>query len=459
MSAPAVHESWTTRPAYIIAAISATVGLGNLWRFPYAVGENGGGLFVLIYLFAVFFLVSPLFMAETLIGRVGQRSAPISFKRLGQKFAGTSAWKLVGFSGILITFLVLSFFSVIAGFSIGYAIKALTGTFDNPDPAVISGIWQEFRGNPWTLLLWHSVIALFTGAVVGRGIRSGIEKTAKILMPLLLLILVILVGYAIFIGDVGAAVSYLFIFNFEDLTPGIALAAFGQAFFTMSVGSCGMLTYAAYVGKKIPIAKTTATIALGDTFVALLAGFAIFPIVFGFGLDPAEGAELVFITLPIAFAQMPMGNFAAFLFFILFIFAAVTSTIGLLETIVSYMEEKGWFSRPTSALLAAGLFWAIGILSVLSFNIWTKTAPLGFVPGLEGMNPFTLINGLVGNFLLPITGILISLFAGWVIPKVVSMDELGLGKRIYFNIWVFIVRFVAPLLVGILLLTTLVSGE
>ncbi|MCH7630805.1 MAG: sodium-dependent transporter [Proteobacteria bacterium] len=449
------HESWTSRAAYIIVAIGATIGLGNLWRFPFAAGENGGGVFVLIYLFAVFFLVSPLFMAETLIGRLGRKSAPMSFKALREKYGGTGLWAGVGFLGLFISILVLSFFSVIAGFSIGYVFKALGGAFSTSDPAAVSALFREFTGNPYTLLLWHSVIAAMTALIVGRGIRSGIERAAKIMMPLLLLILIFLVVFASIIGDFGAAFRYLFTFQWEALSPQVALSAFGQAFFTMSVGSCGMLTYAAYVGKKIQIGKTTAIIAIGDTIVALLAGFAIFPIVFGYGLGMENAQNFVFTTLPIAFGQMPYGNLVAVLFFTLFVFAAVTSTIGLLETVVSYFIEKTRFSRPAIANALGVAFWAVGILSVLSFNLWSDVHPLGFIKIFAGMTPFALINGLVGNILLPIAGILISLFAGWVIPKGISIDELGLGKKIYFNIWLFVVRFIVPAGVLALLLTNL----
>lgn len=456
MATSTAHESWTTRSAYIIAAVAATVGLGNLWRFPFAVGENGGGVFVLIYLFAVFFLVSPLFMSETLIGRLGRKSAPNSFRELGEKFAGQPAWKLVGYVGLIISILVLSFFSVIAGFSGGYALKALTGVFSTSDPVAVKFEFYNFINSPGKLLLWHTAFASATGLIVGRGIRSGLERAAKILMPLLLLILIFLVLFAAYIGDFGAAFTYLFHFKWEALNPGVALAAFGQAFFTLSVGSCGMLTYAAYVGKKIPIGRTTAIIALGDTIVALLAGFAIFPIVFGFGLGMEDAQNFVFTSLPIAFGQMPFGNLVAFLFYALFIFAALTSTISLLETVVSYFIEKTNFSRKAIALGLTGLFWAVGIISVLSFNIWADVHPLGFISAFAGMTPFALINGLVGSILLPVMGVLISFFAGWVIPKMVAREELGFARGLYFDMWLLVVRFVAPLGVLALLLANLI---
>lgn len=446
------HESWTSRLSYIIVAIGATVGLGNLWRFPFAAGENGGGVFILIYLFAVFFLVSPLFMAETVIGRLGRQSAPNSFLNLARKYSKTGHWKMVGFMGLFISILVLSFFSVITSLSLGYVFKILSGSFVTSSPAAIAADFKSFTGNPYGLTLWHTIVALLTGLIVGFGIRRGIERTGKVLMPVLFILLVFLAGYAAYIGDFGAAFSYMFTFNSETLTKEVALAAFGQAFFTMSVGSCGMLTYAAYVGKKIEIGKTTAIIALGDTFVALLAGFAIFPLVFGFGLDPAEGAGLVFITLPIAFSQMPMGTVVALAFYLLFIFAALTTTIALLETAVSYFVEKTKFSRPIIGLGLAGVFWLVGLASVFSFNVWSDFHPLGFLGPVFEMNPLGLINSFVGNILLPVTGILISLFAGWVIPWQASEDELGFGKKFLFQAWLVVVRFIAPLGVLALLL-------
>ncbi|MHA1544646.1 MAG: sodium-dependent transporter, partial [Alphaproteobacteria bacterium] len=405
------HESWSSRLSYIIVAIGATVGLGNLWRFPFAAGENGGGVFILIYLFAVFFLVSPLFMAETVIGRLGRQSAPNSFKSLALKYAGTANWKYLGFLGLFISILVLSFFSVITGLSFGYVFKILTGTFVTSSPEAIAKDFGEFRDNVWGLTGWHTLVATLTGLIVGFGIRNGIERVGKILMPVLFLLLVFLAGYAAYIGDFGVALSYMFTFKIETLTPEVALAAFGQAFFTMSVGSCGMLTYAAYVGKPIRIGHTTATIALGDTLVALLAAFAIFPLVLGFGLNPGAGAGLVFVTLPIAFGQMALGQVVALAFYVLFIFASLTTTIALLETVVSYFVERTKYSRKVIGLSLAGLFWFIGLASVFSFNIWSDFHPLAFMGPKFDINPLGLINGFVGSILLPISGILISLFA------------------------------------------------
>ncbi|MEE8295861.1 MAG: sodium-dependent transporter [Sphingomonadales bacterium] len=449
------HESWTSRLSYIVVAIGATVGLGNLWRFPFEAGNNGGGVFILIYLFAVFFLVSPLFMAETVIGRLGRQSAPNSFKNLALKYARTANWKYLGFLGLFISVLVLSFFSVITSLSFGYVFKILSGTFVTGSPEMIAKDFAAFKGNVWGLTGWHTIVALITGLVVGLGIRNGIERVGKILMPVLFILLVFLAGYAAYIGDFGAAFSYMFTFNPEALTKEVALAAFGQAFFTMSVGSCGMLTYAAYVGKPIRIGHTTATIALGDTLVALLAGFAIFPLVFGFGLNPAEGAGLVFVTLPIAFSQMAMGTLVALAFYLLFIFAALTTTIALLETVVSYFVEKTEYSRRVIGLGLAGLFWFVGLASVLSFNVWSEYHPLGFLGPVFDLHPFGLINGFVGNILLPISGILISLFAGWIIPWQASEEELGFGKKFLFQTWLVVVRFIAPIGVLILLLVNL----
>lgn len=444
------HESWSSRLTYIIVAIGATVGLGNLWRFPFEAGNNGGGVFILIYLFAVFFLVSPLFMAETLIGRLGRQSAPNSFKKLALKYAKTANWKYLGFLGLFISILVLSFFSVITSLSFGYVFKILSGSFVTSSPEAIAKDFEIFRSNAWGLTGWHTLVAVLTGGIVGLGIRNGIERVGKILMPVLFLLLVFLAGFAAYIGDFGQAFSYMFTFKVEAFTKEVALAAFGQAFFTMSVGSCGMLTYAAYVGKKIEIGKTTATIALGDTLVALLAAFAIFPLVFGFGLNPGAGAGLVFVTLPIAFGQMPMGILVALAFYILFIFASLTTTIALLETVVSYFVERTNYSRKVIGLGLAGLFWFVGLASVLSFNVWSDFHPLGFLGPIFEINPLGLINGFVGSVLLPIAGILIAIFAGWIIPGEDAIKELGFGKMIFFRLWRMVVSVLAP--AGILLL-------
>ncbi len=453
---PSIRESWSSRFAFIAVSMGATVGLGNLWRFPTEAGNNGGGAFVIVYLIAVFAFAVHLFIAETVIGRLGQQSVPNTLRSLAKKAGATEKWRYAGWMALVTSILVLSFFSVVAGFSLGYIERTLTGALANADAATVQTTFAAFLANPYELFLWHSLFALATILVVGLGIRSGIERIGKILMPALFAILIGLVIYAGLYGDFGAAVSYLFGFQWQDFTPAIILAALGQAFFTMSIGSGGIMTYGAYIGRPIPIGRSAMTVAFGDTAVALLAGLAIFPLVFANNVDPAEGSGLIFVTLPIAFGGMPFGQFVGFAFYILFVFAAITSTIGLLETLVSYFEESGRFSRMKIAFGLGGLFWIAGILSVLSFNILADFYPLSFLSRFHETNIFDLLGFLISNVLLLAGGLLFSIFAGWVLSRSETMQELGLGEGLY-NYWRFMVRYGAPAVILLLFAINLIG--
>jgi NSS family neurotransmitter:Na+ symporter len=445
---------WSSRFAFILAATGSAVGLGNIWKFPYVTGENGGGAFVLVYLLCIAVVGIPIMMAEVMIGRRGGRSPVNSIRLITERDRLKPAWKLVGAIGVLAGFLILSFYSVIGGWAISYVGTTASGQLAGQSAEAVGAIFSGLLSNPSTLLLWHTVFMALVMVVVARGVRSGLERAVSILMPALFVLLLLVVGYAMTTGHFGQAAAFLFQPDFSKLTTSGVLVALGHAFFTLSLGMAVMMAYGSYLPKKISIAKTSITVSVIDTGVALLAGLAIFPIVFANGLEPGAGPGLIFQTLPLAFGQMPMGTLFGTLFFVLLIFAAWTSGISLLEPIVEWLEEQKGMNRTISTIAAGGVCWALGIASVLSLNLWADFAPLGFIPMLEGKTIFDLLDFFTANILLPLGGLLVALFAGWVMSRQAMENELSLSPAM-FNLWFITVRFVTPVAVAIVFIYNL----
>ena len=445
---------WSSRLAFILAATGSAVGLGNIWKFPYVTGENGGGAFVLVYLLCIAIIGIPIMMAEVMIGRRGGHSPVNSIKAIAQRDGLNPAWKLVGAVGILAGFLILSFYSVIGGWAISYVGTTASGQLSGQTADAVGAIFSGLLSNPGTLLLWHTVFMALVMLVVAKGVRSGLERAVSILMPALFVLLLIVVGYAMTTGHFGQAAAFLFQPDFSKLTTSGVLVALGHAFFTLSLGMAVTMAYGSYLPKKISIAKTSITVSVIDTGVALLAGLAIFPIVFANGLEPGAGPGLIFQTLPLAFGQMPMGSLFGTLFFVLLIFAAWTSGISLLEPIVEWLEEQKGMNRTVSTLGAGVVCWALGIASILSLNLWADFAPLGFIPMLEGKTIFDLLDFFTANILLPLGGLLVALMAGWVMSKPAMEKELALSPGT-FNLWFVTVRFITPIAVGVVFIYNL----
>jgi len=445
---------WSSRLAFILAATGSAVGLGNIWKFPYVTGENGGGAFVLVYLLCIAIIGITIMMAEVMIGRRGGHSPVNSIKAIAQRDGLNPAWKLVGAVGILAGFLILSFYSVIGGWAISYVGTTASGQLSGQTADAVGAIFSGLLSNPGTLLLWHTVFMALVMLVVAKGVRSGLERAVSILMPALFVLLLIVVGYAMTTGHFGQAAAFLFQPDFSKLTTSGVLVALGHAFFTLSLGMAVMMAYGSYLPKKISIAKTSITVSVIDTGVALLAGLAIFPIVFANGLEPGAGPGLIFQTLPLAFGQMPMGSLFGTLFFVLLIFAAWTSGISLLEPIVEWLEERKGMNRTVSTLAAGVVCWALGIASILSLNLWADFAPLGFIPMLEGKTIFDLLDFFTANILLPLGGLLVALMAGWVMSKPAMEKELALSPGT-FNLWFVTVRFITPIAVGVVFIYNL----
>ena len=445
---------WSSRLAFILAATGSAVGLGNIWKFPYVTGENGGGAFVLVYLLCIAVVGIPIMMAEVMIGRRGGRSPVKSLSLIAQHDRLKPAWKLVGAIGILAGFLILSFYSVIGGWAISYVGTTASGQLAGQSADTVGAIFSGLLSDPTKLLAGHTLFMAMVMVVVVRGVRSGLERAVSILMPALFVLLLIVVGYAMTTGHFGQAAAFLFQPDFSKLTTSGILVALGHAFFTLSLGMAVMMAYGSYLPKNISIAKTSITVSVIDTGVALLAGLAIFPIVFANGLEPGAGPGLIFQTLPLAFGQMPMGSLFGTLFFVLLIFAAWTSGISLLEPIVEWLEERKGMNRTVSTLGAGFVCWGLGIASILSLNLWSDFAPLGFVPMLEGKTIFDLLDFFTANIMLPLGGLLVALFAGWVMSRQAMERELALSPAM-FNLWLITVRFITPVAVAVVFIYNL----
>jgi len=449
------NNLWTSRMAFILAAAGSAVGLGNIWKFPYITGENGGGAFVLVYLACIFLIGVPVLIAEIMIGRRGGQSPVATMRTLTKTEGASKGWRIIGWNGVVASFLVLSFYAVIGGWSLVYIGKAAVGLFVGADAETIGGQFNNLLANPWELLLWHTVFMAIVVFIVGRGIRSGLEKAVNMLMPLLFLLLIVMVFYAMNSGSFGRAVSFMFSPDFSRLTTEGVLVALGHAAFTLSIGIGVLMAYGSYLPKNINIAKTAMTIAVLDTSVALLAGLAIFPLVFANGLETGAGPGLIFVTLPLAFGQMGGGILFGAIFFSLLLVAAITSGISMLEPVVEWLEEHKGASRVKSAVGGGLAVWFIGIGTVLSFNLWSDVHPLGFIGFFEGKTVFDLLDFLVSNLMMPLGGLAIALFAGWIIRREGLAEDIGL-KGGAFKAFVFVLKFVTPAGIAIVFLYNLV---
>ena len=437
-----LHGQWSSRMTFILAVTGSAIGLGNIWKFPYIAGDNGGGAFVLIYLICIFVIGFPIMVSEIMIGRKGRRNPITSMKILGLEEQGSENWKWVGLIGLMAGFIILSYYSVIAGWTLHYFKMSLLGDLSNLDSESAQIIFGELTGSAVTQLMYHTVFMAITVAIIAKGIKDGLERAVKLMMPGLLFILIVLLFYSIFQGDFMAGVNFLLMPDFTKITSQSVLAAMGQAFFTLSLGMGCIVMYGAYLPKNESIIGTTTTIIFCDTIIALLAGLVIFPIVFQYGLKPTDGPGLIFLTLPLAFNEITGGYIFSGLFFILLAFAAITSALSLLEPSVAWMIENKNYSRGKSALIIGILIWLLGFLSIFSFNILS-----GFTFWKGTL--FDNFDYLASNILLPLSGLLFTIFASWIMKKENSIEELSDVSRHVYKLWRFGARYIAP--IGVIL--------
>lgn len=456
-----IHGEWSSRLAFILAATGSAVGLGNIWRFPYITGEHGGGAFVIVYLLCVAMIGLPVMMAEVLMGKRG-RSSPINTMRtLAQEAGQSQLWQLLGWAGVIAGFLILSYYSVIAGWALAYIPQLASGMFtvvntmpQNEIAGFAGSVFGDLVADPLRILAWHTAFMVVTIIMVAGGVQGGLERAVRFMMPALFIVLLVLVGYAMNTPKFMEGLHFMFNVDFNKLFypdgqhfsgEGI-LAAMGQAFFSLSLGMGAIMVYGAYLPKHASIAQTTAAVVVADTLVAILAGLVIFPIVFSNGLEPNAGAGLVFNTLPLAFGQMPFGSFFGALFFVLLALAAWSSAISLLEPAVAWLVETGKLTRVSAAIGCGVAIWLVGLATVFSFNLWSDVQPLSMFATFENKTLFDLIDYLTSNIMLPLGGLFIAIFAAWLMKRQIVTEELDTSHdTLGFRVWYFLLRYVTPL--------------
>lgn len=446
------REGWSSRSAFVLAAVGAAVGLGNLVRFPAEAANNGGGAFVLFYIACILLIGLPVLLSETLIGRHGQSSAVESVKRMAEESGAPKVWSNIAGLGVASAFLILAFYCVIGGWVL-YYIGLFTvdifqsgvsgGALTSMSVDEIKDIFPALQKDGFTMSVLDVVFVLATLAFVARGVSGGIEKASVWLMPAFFFLLAGITVYGAFTGAFLESLSYLFTFDASKLTGPVMLAAVGQAFFSLSLGVAGMMTYGSYVGRDVNLAKTSATIAFADTSVALIAGLCIFPIVLAAGLSSDGGLGLMFDTLPHAFQSMPFGTVIGLAFFVMVGFAALTSSISLMEVPTAWAIDKFGLGRAPTAVIVAIAAAALGVVSAYSFNSLSGFHPLGFIPLFEGEAVFSALDSVTAKLLMPIGALLVSIFIGWVADRRLIDNENGLDGGLHL-FWRFLVRWLCP---------------
>lgn len=447
-------EQWSSRLGFLLAAVGFAVGMGNIWRFPYQLGENGGSAFLIIYLCCALGIGLPLLITEISIGRRGQGSASRSFANVAIECGRSRNWGWVGTLGIFCAFVILSYYTVLSGWTLDYFVKASTGAFKGVDADATSSMFGALLGSPAKLMFWNTLVHILIILIIRQGVQAGIERAVKVLMPALFGAILIMVIYGIFAGDMATTLRFLLEPDFSKITFGTVMKAIGQAFFSIGIGMGSLVVFGAYMPKDFSIPSSATYVILLDTGVAVLAGFAIFPLVFQYGLNPGAGAGLVFQTLPLAFGQMPGGQVFGAVFFVLLISAALSSCIGLAEGVVNWVDEHLKIPRKQGILWVAGAGWILGIASILGFSTWSEVRLLDFIPSYRGLDIFDTLDTLAANNLLLIGGACSAIFFGWLVPKALKLEEINVKDGLFFGFWRFMIRFVIPPI----LIVTLVMG-
>ena len=443
------HGMWSNRWLFILAAAGSAVGLGNIWKFPYIAGENGGGAFVLIYLVCVAFVGIPIMMAEVLIGREGRQSPINTMRKLTEQHHKSGLWTLIGWAGVVAGFLILSYYVVIAGWALFYVLQMGSGALDGATADSASRLFDEFLSDPWQMIMWQTIFMVMTVYIISKGVIKGLERAIRWFMPLLFVLLCVLLGYAVTSDGWSQGVEFMFRLDFSAVTSESVLIALGQAFFTLSLGMGAIMAYGAYLPSGTSIGSTVTIIALLDTAVAIAAGLAIFPIVFANGLEPSQGPGLMFVTVPLAFGQLPLGVVFGTLFFVLVSFAAITSAISISEPALAYLVEEYNAKRGRVAISLGLISWLLGIGTVLSFNVWADVHIVG------QLTYFDFVDYVSQNVMLPLGGMFIALFAAYVLPNTVIGAQLGIKSGAAAVAWKVVCGVIAPAAVLVVFIATL----
>tara|TARA_B100000575_G_C23122762_1_gene649972 strand:- start:601 stop:1938 length:1338 start_codon:yes stop_codon:yes gene_type:complete len=427
---------WRANTTFILAAAGSAVGLGNIWKFPYMVGSNGGSAFVIIYLVCILAIGFPVMASEILIGKYARKSPINSLKDLSREYKLNINWKFLGILGALAGVTILSYYSVFAGMAFSYVFKVFPQGLENPSE-YSSEYFSDLSSSPLNLVFWHTIFLILTSIIVGLGVVRGIGKSVNILMPFLFLFIILVSVYSSYIGDLKRTLIFLFSPDFSVITPQIVISAMGQAFFSLSIGMGAIMAYGAYMPEKQMIGRTVLIIILLDTFVALAAGIAIFPIVFSNpSLQITAGPGLIFETLPVAFYSLPLGSVFSVIFFVLISIAALSSSISLLEPFTAWIEERGKLNRFSIVFFLGIFIWILGLGSIFSFNIWSDLK-------LFGLTFLELLDYLTNNIMLPLGGCFVTVLIGWIMPKDFVKENLNFRKDV-FKLFYFSLKFLAP---------------
>lgn len=428
--------NFSSKIGVILATVGTAVGLGNVWRFPYIVGENGGGAFLVIYILSLLLLGIPGVIAEFIVGRHSHANAVDSFKKLAPK----TKWHWIGYSGVLAGFLIMGYYAVVVGWTLEYLTQAILGNLSGMTVEQYGQVFDQFAGHPYWPLVWMVIVMLISTFVVARGVSGGIEKISNVLMPVFFLIILVMVANSFFLPAAGQGMKYLFLPNFSELKPVAILIAIGQTFFSLSLGMGCLITYSSYFKKDVSLAKTATQVVSIDAMVAILSAMIIFPAVFSFGMQPTEGPSLVFKVLPNVFQQMPLGTLWSILFYALLFIAAITSLISLLEVVTAYIYENTSLTRRKAAFIVTGMVSVLGVFASMSFG------PLQDVT-LFGKTIFDLLDFVTASILLPVGGFFISIFVGWFLDKRIIATELRIKHpkaHLFIKGYIYMLRFFVP---------------
>lgn len=429
-------RGWRRSWSFVATATGATIGLGNFWKFAYLAGQNGGAVFVLAYLLCVVLVAAPVLVAEVILGSRGRANPIVTMQDVTLEASASPLWQGIGWVSVVAGLLVLSYYSVVAGWGIAYVGKMLHGDYTAGSVQLAGDGFNALLASPKELMKWQGIFLLMILVVTIFGIRRGLSWLMRFLLPVFFLLLLALVVYSCRVGNLDAALQFMFAADFSRLTPEVLLKALGQAFFSLSIGVGAMLAYGAYVPDKRSITRMVASVAVLDTVVSILAGLAIFPLVFSFNMAPAMGPGLMFVALPYGFGNMIYGNYFGALFFVIVVIAALSSGLALIEGAIAWLTERwGWW-RPLAALVVTLLVGLLGLLTVFSFNLWQDVR-------LAGATPFVVLDTLVANFLLPLIGLAIAVFVGWRVRPEVLRDELFVEPGHFFSLWRWLLRYIA----------------
>lgn len=450
MSSNSTQSQWSSKFGFLMAAVGSAVGLGSIWKFPYMTGDSGGSAFVIFFILCIAVIGFPVLIMEWLIGRRGQQNPADSFRKVASDSGLSRSWGILGGVGTLAAFMILSFYSVIGGWSLKYTVASAMNDFSGMDGKATGAVFDGFLADPTQMVIYHTVFMIITALIVASGVAGGIEKASKFMMPLLAVILVFIVGYNMVNMEFMKGFHFLFDFDASKITGKVMIAALGHAFFCLSLAMGIMISYGSYLGRDVDLFSTARTVVIWDIIFSLMAGLAIFPIMFSNNLSPTAGPGLVFVTLPIAFGNMGFGVVIGTLFFILLTFAALTSSISILEPVSQFLENKTSMGRKTATIVGAIATWAVGILACLSFN------ELKGVNILPNMGIFDSLDYATSKIMLPLVGLGTVIFMGWFVNQKSIQDELGLvGTK--WQAWQIIVKYIAPIAIVIVFIAQLMG--